>query len=269
MGINRSENIYKDILRCCEVLFGDFDYDTNLKKFCEEVSFLCNAKTVNLYLYDLLDRNVEFLDEYVCFDLRNEERELGKFVVEGFDSSYREYVNELVSPLLPFLKIFLENKRMHNKLYEMAYYDSLTGLYNRNSLIVKVKEVLSSDDEFGVIVFDVNNLKKVNDEKGHDAGDKLLIQAAGIICNICGKENVYRFGGDEFTAVIKDKELFKNAIVELEKVLNDIMEVSGSFGHCWSTESNDKELVFVLADKRMYKDKQAFYKKFPELKYHY
>jgi diguanylate cyclase (GGDEF)-like protein len=55
---------------------------------------------------------------------------------------------------------------------------------------------------FAIAMFDVNNLKLINDSMGHDAGDEYLIRACHLICNIFKHSPVFRIGGDEFVAVL-------------------------------------------------------------------
>ena len=62
----------------------------------------------------------------------------------------------------------------------------------------KAGEVLS----LAVVMCDINGLKEINDQKGHDAGDKFIVQTAQTLKSVFGKRHVYRFGGDEFIAVL-------------------------------------------------------------------
>ena len=55
--------------------------------------------------------------------------------------------------------------------------------------------------EFAIVIMDVNDLKKVNDSAGHQAGDQYLIDACGIICRIFKQSPVFRVGGDEFAVI--------------------------------------------------------------------
>ncbi len=59
---------------------------------------------------------------------------------------------------------------------------------------------------FGVVVFDLNGLKEINDSKGHDTGDEYIIQACRLICDYFKRSPVYRIGGDEFVAVLSGED---------------------------------------------------------------
>ncbi len=101
------------------------------------------------------------------------------------------------------LSLDLINKR----LLEVMRRDPLTNVNNRIAFEDKVKFIQSeinsdSTPKFAIAMFDVNNLKLVNDSYGHDAGDAYLIRACHLICDIFKHSPVYRIGGDEFVAIL-------------------------------------------------------------------
>ena len=92
----------------------------------------------------------------------------------------------------------------------LAYTDSLTGAKSRHAYVeleMKMDESISYKKltKFAVVVFDINGLKKINDTLGHEYGDMLIIDAAGIMRNVFSTEHVFRIGGDEFIVVIENK----------------------------------------------------------------
>lgn len=100
-----------------------------------------------------------------------------------------------------------ERKKMDRELIYMSTHDGLTGLYNRiyfENLLNKYDE--EKQEELGIIVCDVDGLKLVNDNLGHDFGDKLLVNAANIINIVCEGNNgiAARIGGDEFIIIINN-----------------------------------------------------------------
>lgn len=95
----------------------------------------------------------------------------------------------------------LQEEQKMELIKEMAVKDMLTGCFNRNAYNEDVNE-LTSLEGVQVIGFDLNDLKKCNDTRGHLAGDKYISDAAHMICDIfadLGK--VYRIGGDEFCVI--------------------------------------------------------------------
>lgn len=105
-----------------------------------------------------------------------------------------------------------ELKHYMDTMNELAYHDALTGALNKTAYEERISKIDRSikdkDAAFGVVVFDVNNLKKTNDTFGHEIGDKLILDAVHTIQKIFGNKNVYRIGGDEFTAILTGAELF-------------------------------------------------------------
>ncbi|MBE5888765.1 MAG: diguanylate cyclase [Lachnospiraceae bacterium] len=115
----------------------------------------------------------------------------------------------------------LQEEQKMEIIKEMAIKDLLTGCYNRNAY---GEDIAAITDKTGIqmIEFDLNDLKKCNDTKGHKAGDKYIMDAAHVICEIFGDlGKVYRVGGDEFCIIakgvseeslLKKKEALKLAI---------------------------------------------------------
>lgn len=150
--------------------------------------------------------------------------------------------------------------------------DELTGLYNRRAYIDSLDQVkdAKSRSDMVLIMMDVNGLKEVNDSLGHEAGDELLIGTAECIRQAFGHlGNVFRIGGDEFTAVLNCSKS------EAEKAADDLDTITGNWkGEMLEGISISKGIVFVcehpemtineiedLADRRMYEDKEAYYRK--------
>jgi len=157
-----------------------------------------------------------------------------------------------------------------NKLYEMmAYTDVLTGLKNKASFEKELDDLNQGLNRLGsiaILVFDLNNLKIVNDTYGHNEGDRLLHIAAELIedhFNQIGR--AFRVGGDEFTVIVFDKEKkeIEEAINQFnEKIIeknnsDDKLKLSIAYGYGLYRKDEDLDFraVFARADKEMYKCK--------------
>ena len=103
----------------------------------------------------------------------------------------------------------------------LAYRDSLTGVKNSTAYTEAIeelnKEINLGNPSFGVIVADINNLKKTNDTYGHDVGNELIVHSARILTDIFKTSSVYRIGGDEFVVVLRGKDLERHRIL-MEKM---------------------------------------------------
>jgi diguanylate cyclase (GGDEF)-like protein len=165
------------------------------------------------------------------------------------------------------------NLREHEKLQHwLLHRDSLTGLRNttayeswRNEFNVKIQ---ISDTPFGVAVFDINNLKEINDTYGHTYGNELILTASRIICNTFKRSPVFRIGGDEFCAILQGKDLeeaqelfesFDSACLATCVVKDDVrFSVSIAKGFSEFEPEKDTEFsdVFERADSKMYQNKR-------------
>jgi diguanylate cyclase (GGDEF)-like protein len=156
---------------------------------------------------------------------------------------------------------------------EMAYRDPLTNVKNKTAFMDRKTEMDArisegSVEEFGIVVFDLNNLKIVNDSKGHDAGDKYIQDACHLICNVFKHSPIYRIGGDEFVALLEGDdyterdELVRLFEEEIDKNVSTGGEVvSEGLDVFTSGTDSDLDTVFARADKKMYDRKKEIKKK--------
>ena len=152
---------------------------------------------------------------------------------------------------------------------EKAYKDPLTNVRNKTAYM-EMKASIDSRigggrmNPFGIVVFDVNDLKKVNDHQGLNAGDKYLKDASHIICDEFKHSPVFRIGGDEFVALVDGEEM--NRIDQLEKDFelmisknseeNGIVIASGMDVYKPGTDKSYDD-VFNRADEKMHARKKA------------
>ncbi len=151
-----------------------------------------------------------------------------------------------------------------------AKYDFLTGVRNRNAYDQK-REKLNNSRTYGLVIFDINGLKTINDQLGHKQGDKLISEAAGVLVDtFWGYGKIYRIGGDEFALVFEkcDEETINARIgvmeTEIAKINRDKTDwkISISYGveiHRFDDTKTYDE-VFQKADNKMYEMKQNYYK---------
>lgn len=92
-----------------------------------------------------------------------------------------------------------QKKMYEEKIERLAYFDSLTGLYNKTSIMERFNEMVASGvPKIALLFMDLDNFKLTNDTYGHTVGDQLLIQISDSLMEIRGLNIVARFGGDEF-----------------------------------------------------------------------
>lgn len=168
-------------------------------------------------------------------------------------------------------KVIAENAKA--KLFEkMAYQDQMTGLQNRSAFEEKLSlfRELPENGNFGVIItFDMNGLKRINDQYGHAKGDEAIIEFANIIKT--GFEdigNCYRIGGDEICVIVeKDQLMIEEAIESRMNLIADKAKeagirqgtgftVAGGYSKCRQDKSFSIDEAYKQADQEMYLNKE-------------
>lgn len=171
----------------------------------------------------------------------------------------------LLDSLSYFIIDEMKKRALSEQLFFMSYHDALTGVFNRNCY-KKDFEKFSSDfkNSIGIIYADINGLKKVNDELGHNAGDKLIKNVASILIACFKGHKIYRVGGDEFVIVCKDlsEEEFQSYIKKVRDRVDSDETCSVSFGQAWSNQRDNIEKLVKEADFLMYQDKNNFYQRY-------
>lgn len=157
-----------------------------------------------------------------------------------------------------------EQKENETEMLNLSYRDSLTGLYNRRSLTTKIQE-LEKEQNLGIIYFDINGLKFMNDAFGHEDGDKLIVTIVKEIESVIPQDSlVFRFGGDEFIAIIKNLTLKRNELLA-EKIVSNLsskkineISISLSYGVAVRHKSENIEDTIKRAEDNMYENKILF-----------
>ncbi|MDO4806174.1 MAG: diguanylate cyclase, partial [Coriobacteriales bacterium] len=158
-------------------------------------------------------------------------------------------------------------------LNDRAFVDALTSVRNKGAYDVYMQDLQASlmepgaSTEFGVCIFDCNNLKTVNDQAGHDKGDLYLKSSCSIICNVFDHSPVFRLGGDEFAAILRGNDyhdrdrliqLFDETCAERRRTAFNIWErIDVARGLAVFDPEVDVSVDSVVrrADKLMYEDK--------------
>jgi diguanylate cyclase (GGDEF)-like protein/PAS domain S-box-containing protein len=122
-----------------------------------------------------------------------------------------------------------ERKRTEQRVYELAYFDHLTGLPNRRFLLEEMEHVLARTARSGqysaLLYLDLDNFKLLNDTMGHDLGDMLLCQTAERLRRtVRHSDRLARLGGDEFIVVLERLGMsMRSASAEADHVVTKIL----------------------------------------------
>ncbi len=151
--------------------------------------------------------------------------------------------------------------------------DVLTQLFNRRFLPSILKREIGlarrNEENFCVLMLDIDHFKRVNDEHGHDAGDRVLQQVAGqIMSHVRGGDFVFRYGGEEFLAVLAaiDEERAQAVAEKVRRRIADLdiplsgersIRVTVSIGVAANDGHPDYQRIIERADKALYSAKES------------
>ena len=164
-----------------------------------------------------------------------------------------------------------EQKKNLKSAERLARMDELTGIKNKNAYSEysdSIDASIKAGDKnvrFALVMCDVNDLKLINDTRGHSFGDEAIQRASRMICDTFKHSPVFRIGGDEFIAVLTEHDYEHKAelleVLRKESTLNGISR-TGPVLACgmavYEPETDaDVSSVFVRADLLMYENKKA------------
>lgn len=256
-GISKQIDILQDVP--LEVI------DSWIKKFEETGTFYISSLDKDVdkesETYKILE--MQEITSLIAVPLIKDDLIIGFLGIDNPKSNYEDLT--LLSSATFFILDSIDRRESHEKLHRLSFEDTLTSVFNRNKFNHDIEEYHQHPvEDIGVAYFDLNGLKQVNDTKGHEAGDKLVKNAAtGINSVFIG--DTYRIGGDEFVVItchIK-KDVFEHNVEETIKKLNE-NGISVSFGTSWEQRSDTIEKQLTTADHLMYENKLLHYKELEE-----
>ena len=182
--------------------------------------------------------------------------------------------NEYKIDLAISRRIAKERQQQLGEARQLAYTDPLTNVKNKHAYVELEEEydkAISDGDveDFAVAVFDLNGLKHINDTKGHQAGDDYLVKSVNMIGAVFGKEELYRFGGDEFVVILRGDKFIRRQELndKFQKQVDDNLKktnapvVALGMSKFRAGQDNTFRAVFNRADKIMYARKDALKEK--------
>lgn len=216
----------------------------------------------------------EIHNSFANIDIKSgDEIELLSNAMKQMEVNLNDHIDNLVATREKLSKTIKEA----NKLEILANKDSLTGV--RNKLAYEAyaeslnKRMGLTDLTFCVTMIDLNNLKYINDNYGHEKGDIAIRNVCKLICDTFAHSAVFRIGGDEFAAVSESHDYliieqlvksFKDRLDELGRDDNLTLweKTSAAIGYAVYDPSQDHAFVdtFKRADSQMYANKQIMKK---------
>ena len=205
----------------------------------------------------------------VLYPLRHGGELLGYMWALNFNVENVLKIKETLELTTFFLASEISNYLLLDKLKILSTIDTLTSVRNRNEMNNRVDRIVAGNEPVpqGVLFADLNGLKRVNDEQGHAAGDKMLRAAASILQSVFHDGEVYRAGGDEFMILVNEisEDDVQDRVARVHFLSGKTENVRFSIGVCYGKK--DIRKAMRLADERMYAFKNGYYEAHPELKY--
>ena len=161
-----------------------------------------------------------------------------------------------------------ENEQELDHIRSIAATDSLTGVKSSTAYVSQLEEMNAEirrgeAEPFAIVVCDLNDLKRVNDTLGHDAGDDYIREASRQICEAFRHSPVYRMGGDEFVVLLtgQDYENREELLASLDKRAEENLRTGGAVVSAGMSayrpgRDTDARHIFERADTLMYQRKK-------------
>ncbi len=183
------------------------------------------------------------------------------------------FIRELESIRYSLALTFDRLKKEQDELYKLSTKDSLSGLYNRLSLMEKINWFISknrrSKGKFAIIFLDLDNFKNINDIKGHDIGDKVLKHISKVLLSAVRENDIVsRVGGDEFVMVLPDFQDDMTIVEVVQRIKKGLLKpididayiydtITASMGiTIYPKDGEDATTLLKNADISMYKAKE-------------
>lgn len=249
--------------------FLDFVGVEDMDQFKEKVDCICR-----LFLNDLVceckdDQSIWIEELEKLDDIKRVVRMSDLTGIEKtFQVNIKPFTYNTKHYVLSFTDI-TELKNYTNKLKFQATHDNLTKLYNRQKLNDELEEEIARFKRYGrvfsLLMFDIDNFKKINDTYGHDAGDEVLIDIAKILQENTRQTDVAaRWGGEEFMVLLPETTLDsceRLAQTVRQKIKEHTFDnlpctITVSLGITQFSDSIDRDTLIKQVDLALYEAKE-------------
>lgn len=249
--IDNLQNVAPEVCACW---YDNFEKNKNIM-----IEDLENIKTKDPLMYDVL--KVQDIHSLVVVPLYDGMEIIGFYGVDNPPAQSMEYASNILQIMGHFIVSGIRRRNLVQELAQMSYSDPLTTLGNRFAMDRYVTDHTPAQN-VGVVFCDITGLKEVNDTKGHQAGDELIILASKTLQKVFRGYGLFRIGGDELLVICTDvsRDRLDQQIHELQQeILENHFHMA--VGAVWR-EDGCMGLDWLLreAERRMYADKDEYYR---------
>ncbi|WP_206459592.1 putative bifunctional diguanylate cyclase/phosphodiesterase [Anaerovorax sp. IOR16] len=156
----------------------------------------------------------------------------------------------------------ITKRRLQNQIEYINNYDALTGTFRRSLYLNHLKHIEEKEpSSMGVLLANINGLKKVNEYYGNEYGDKVVRATGSILIDQFGNKCVFRLSGDEFVVLCENinKKNFHLKVQAVKEEFSQMDHLGVSIGYTWAEEEFELTQLIDHADELMYIEKQQFY----------
>lgn len=265
-GFKDSESVMK--------LCFDFPQQESLstQAISEQKPILSNDVTVDFPGF-IQPEDGMLIHSWIGIPLINQGNAIGFMALDSFErNKYNSHHLRLASTVGIHIAMALENSLLHEKAYNMAMADALTGAGSRHRFQIEGRLFFETakreETELSLAIFDIDHFKSVNDEFGHDIGDKVLKRIASVCSETVRNIDLFaRIGGEEFS-IIMSKTSANAAFKAMERIrekvkaiehpeLNRPVTISIGIYSAVPSHNGDFNSFTCNADKALYHSKET------------
>lgn len=211
----------------------------------DQMTQIMSAHGIHSYLYTVIINSSDAITD----------------IMLALNTSRSERSLSLLEYLVSSFAMAVKNTEYFQQAKRFGHYDGLTGLLNRNSYQETLRKYQKQRlSRFGCAYIDVNGLHAINNQGGHEAGDRMLCCVANALKWQFGEDYAYRIGGDEFIVFCEniDHQSMMDKLTAAEADINQ-NEYYISIGVDWCAEQGNVHNMLKAAEARMWEAKSAYY----------
>ncbi len=178
--------------------------------------------------------------------------------------------DSLLKSIAKLIVTHMDKLSLLSRMETLNYIDQLTDAKNRQGFSAALEKMtMDYQESVGVVCTDMNGLKEINQDKGTEYGNRLLICLTQILKR-CFGEAVFRVGGDEFVAVALgiNEEQFKSRVADFFNDVNKVRDLKVAVGYNWKTNTYNLAEFIEKTDNLRYVNKELLYQKTGNRKKH-